>query len=85
MTRKSMSFNHVGTGISKTAFRTRAAAGFTFAIGLLCAIEARAANVLTNPGLIKEKNKNGKKVEVACKKSWAWCDVRQIQCLKREA
>lgn len=40
----------VGTGISKAAFLTRAAAGFTFAMGLLCAIEARAANVLTNPG-----------------------------------
>src|SRR5258708_14236081 len=48
MTRKSISF--VGTGILKTAFLTRGAAGFTFAIGLLCAIEARAVNVLTNPG-----------------------------------
>ena len=50
MTRKSMSVNHVEAGISKTAFLARAAAGFTFAIGLLFAIEARAANVLTNPG-----------------------------------
>ncbi len=48
MTRKSISL--VGTGILKTVFLTRAAAGFTFAIGLLCAIEARAVNVLTNPG-----------------------------------
>ena len=45
-----MSLYHVGTGISKTAFLARATAGFTFAIGLLFAIEARAANVLTNPG-----------------------------------
>jgi beta-glucanase (GH16 family) len=50
MTGKSMSLNHVGTGISKIPFLARAAAGFTFAIGLLFAIEARAANVLTNPG-----------------------------------
>src|SRR6266478_4869426 len=48
MTRKSISL--VGTGILKTAFLTRAAAGFTFAMGLWCAIEARAVNVLTNPG-----------------------------------
>ena len=48
MTRKSISL--VGTGISKAAFLARAAAGSAFAIGLLCAIEARAANVLTNPG-----------------------------------
>ena len=50
MTRKSMSFNHVGTGISKTVFLARAAAGLAFAIGLLFEVEARAANVLTNPG-----------------------------------
>ena len=50
ITCKSMSLNHVGTGISKTAFLARAAAGFAFAIGLLFAIEARAANILTNPG-----------------------------------
>lgn len=46
----STSLNHDGTGISKTAFRARAAVGLILAIGILVAIEARAANVLNNPG-----------------------------------
>ena len=50
MTDKSMPLNHVGTGISRTPFLARAAAGLAFAIGLLFAIEVRAANILTNPG-----------------------------------
>jgi len=50
MRRKSIFFNHGGAGIPKTAWPARAAAGFTIAIGLLFAIEAGAANVLTNPG-----------------------------------
>src|SRR6267142_5204533 len=50
MTCKSIFLDHVGTGISKTPFLARAAAGLAFAIGLLFAIEARAANGLTNPG-----------------------------------
>jgi beta-glucanase (GH16 family) len=45
-----MSLNRVRIGISSSAFLARAAAGFIFAIGLLFAIETRAANVLTNPG-----------------------------------
>ncbi len=36
--------------ISKPAFGARAAAGLIFAVGSLLAIEASAANVLTNPG-----------------------------------
>ena len=45
-----MFLDKAGTAIIKTAFLPRAAAGLAFAIGLLFAIEARAANVLTNPG-----------------------------------
>jgi len=37
-------------GISKTGFSTRGSVGLTFAFGWLFAIEASAANVLTNPG-----------------------------------
>lgn len=50
MTIERIFLNHGGTGISKTAFRATAAAGLTFAVGLLFAIKAGAANVLTNPG-----------------------------------
>jgi beta-glucanase (GH16 family) len=50
ITRKSMSLSHVMAGITKTPFLARAAAGFTFAIGLLFTAEARAANILNNPG-----------------------------------
>jgi beta-glucanase (GH16 family) len=45
-----MFLNKVGDAISKTAFPARAAAGFAFAVWLLFAIEAGAANALTNPG-----------------------------------
>jgi beta-glucanase (GH16 family) len=50
MTSESISLNHDRIGISKTALRARAAAGFGFAVGLFFAIEVSAANVLTNPG-----------------------------------
>jgi beta-glucanase (GH16 family) len=42
--------NHVGIVFSKTTFLAKAAAGLTFAVGLVFAFEAGAANVLTNPG-----------------------------------
>ena len=45
-----ISICHIGAWTSKTVFLARAAAGLVFAIGLLFAIEARAANVLANPG-----------------------------------
>ena len=50
MTPESISLNHEGIRISKIAFPTRAAAGLAFAVGLLFAIEAGAANILTNSG-----------------------------------
>ncbi len=50
MTRKGISLNHDRSGISTKAFPARVAAGLTFAAGLLFAIEAGAANILTNPG-----------------------------------
>ena len=50
MTGKNIIFKRVGTGHSSSVFVGRAAAVFAFAIGLLLAIEARAANVLANPG-----------------------------------
>jgi beta-glucanase (GH16 family) len=50
MTIKNIFFSRVGRRISKTIFSAQAAAGLIFAIGLLFAIEAGAANVLTNPG-----------------------------------
>src|SRR5258708_38072494 len=62
MTLESISLDHNRIGISKArsaglrpaaapnAFPAGAAAGLTLAIGLLFAIEAGAANVLTNPG-----------------------------------
>ncbi len=50
MTPKCIFLNRGGTGISKTAFPARAAAGLIFGVGLLFAFEAGAANVLTNPG-----------------------------------
>ena len=50
MTGKNIIFKRVGTGHSSSAILARAAAGFILAIGLLFAIDARAANVLNNPG-----------------------------------
>jgi len=50
MTPESISLNRDGSGVSKAAFPPRAAAGLTFGVGLLFAIEAGMANVLTNPG-----------------------------------
>src|SRR5260370_14079677 len=47
---ESVSLNHYGIGISKIAFPARAATGLHFAVGLLFAFEAAAANALTNPG-----------------------------------
>lgn len=47
---ESTSVNHDGIGISKTGFPARAAAGLIFAVGILVALTAGAANVLTNPG-----------------------------------
>jgi beta-glucanase (GH16 family) len=47
---KDMFVDFVGVGISNAAFRAKAAAGLIFAFGWLFAIEAGAANVLTNPG-----------------------------------
>src|SRR5271154_1735145 len=45
-----ISLNRVKINISSLVFVGRAVAGLIFAIGLLFAIEASAANVLTNPG-----------------------------------
>ena len=51
MTPESISLSHIGGGIFRTAFRAKTAVGLTFAVGwFLFAIEAGAANVLTNPG-----------------------------------
>jgi beta-glucanase (GH16 family) len=50
MTPESISLNPEGSGFPKTAFPARVAVGLTFAVGLWFAIEAGAANVLTNPG-----------------------------------
>jgi beta-glucanase (GH16 family) len=50
MTGKSISLHRVRAGVSSSVFPGRAAAGLALAVGLLFAIEVRAANVLTNPG-----------------------------------
>jgi beta-glucanase (GH16 family) len=50
MTPESITFNIAGPGNSNTTFPERTAAGLIFAVGLLFAVEAGAANVLTDPG-----------------------------------
>jgi beta-glucanase (GH16 family) len=50
MTPEKICLNGDGIGISKTIFPTRACTGLAVAIGLLFAIVASAADVLTNPG-----------------------------------